>query len=204
MTVAPPLGNDWSKRSPALSIAQHHLPALDLFWASFFVRVQLTSLLLISPGLYPPPPPPPPHICKYRSFTVNKSWITGADTWIVPNLILSSIVNIVNHDDTNVKPLQIAEWPGIWVLFVVFWPKSRDTSSVQEEGWQDEVVCTRKQFPADIVGAVLCTHCYVRRRTLCSICLEIWQMCRDCRTGGDVLSFHTATKQSSKSPTDDT
>ena len=33
------------------SPAQHHLPALDLFRASFFVRVQLTSLLLISPGL---------------------------------------------------------------------------------------------------------------------------------------------------------
>ena len=31
--------------------AQHHLPALDLFWTSFFVRVQFTSLLLISPGL---------------------------------------------------------------------------------------------------------------------------------------------------------
>ena len=36
----------------SLSIAQHHLPALDLFWASFFMRVQLTSLLLISPGLW--------------------------------------------------------------------------------------------------------------------------------------------------------
>ena len=31
--------------------AQHHLPVLDLFWDNFFVRVQLTSLLLISPGL---------------------------------------------------------------------------------------------------------------------------------------------------------
>ena len=40
------------KKSNSLSLAQHHLPALDLFWASFFVRVQLTSLLLISPGLY--------------------------------------------------------------------------------------------------------------------------------------------------------
>ena len=39
------------KKSSSLSLAQHHLPALDLFWASFFVRVQLTSLLLISPGL---------------------------------------------------------------------------------------------------------------------------------------------------------
>ena len=39
------------KKSNSLSPAQHHLPALDLFWASFFVRVQLTSLLLISPGL---------------------------------------------------------------------------------------------------------------------------------------------------------
>ena len=28
-----------------------HFPALDLFWANFFLRVQLTSLLLISPGL---------------------------------------------------------------------------------------------------------------------------------------------------------
>ena len=51
MSVAPPLGNSCSKRSPALFLAQHHLPALDLFWASFFVRVQFTSLLLISPGL---------------------------------------------------------------------------------------------------------------------------------------------------------
>ena len=39
------------KKSNSLSVAQHHLPALDLFWASFFMRVQLTSLLLISPGL---------------------------------------------------------------------------------------------------------------------------------------------------------
>ena len=45
MSVAPPLGNDWNKRSPTLSLAQHH--QFDLFWASFFVRVQLTSLLLI-------------------------------------------------------------------------------------------------------------------------------------------------------------
>jgi len=54
MSVAPPLGNNWSKRNQtlSLSIVQHHLPALDLFWASFFVRVQLTSLLLISPGLW--------------------------------------------------------------------------------------------------------------------------------------------------------
>ena len=39
------------KKSNSLCLAQHHLPALDLFWASFFLRVQLTSLLLISPGL---------------------------------------------------------------------------------------------------------------------------------------------------------
>ena len=40
------------KQKKSNSPAQHHLPALDLFWASsFFVRVQLTSLLLISPGL---------------------------------------------------------------------------------------------------------------------------------------------------------
>ena len=40
------------KKSNSLSIAQHHLPALDLFWASsFLLRVQLTSLFLISPGL---------------------------------------------------------------------------------------------------------------------------------------------------------
>ena len=37
--------------SLSLSLAQHHLPALELFWTSFFLRVQLTSLLLISPGL---------------------------------------------------------------------------------------------------------------------------------------------------------
>ena len=41
------------KKPNSLSVAQHHLPALDLFWASFFVRVQLTSLFLISPGLLP-------------------------------------------------------------------------------------------------------------------------------------------------------
>ena len=35
--------------SLSLSLALHHLPALDLFWASFFLRVQLTSLL--PPGL---------------------------------------------------------------------------------------------------------------------------------------------------------
>ena len=54
MSVAPPLGNNWSKRSPTFShsLAQHHLSALDLLWANFFVRVQLTSLLLISPGLW--------------------------------------------------------------------------------------------------------------------------------------------------------
>ena len=57
------------KKSSSPSVAQHHLPPLDLlwasffrespshlppldlFWASFFLRVQLTSLLLISPGL---------------------------------------------------------------------------------------------------------------------------------------------------------
>ena len=39
------------KKSNSLSLAQLRLPVLDLFWANFFVRVQLTSLLLISPGL---------------------------------------------------------------------------------------------------------------------------------------------------------
>ena len=39
------------KKSNSLSLAQHHLSALNFFWASFFVRVQLTSLFLISPGL---------------------------------------------------------------------------------------------------------------------------------------------------------
>ena len=39
------------KKSNSLPIAQHHLPVLDLFWDSFFVRVQLTLILLISPGL---------------------------------------------------------------------------------------------------------------------------------------------------------
>ena len=34
--------------SLSLSLAQHRLLVLDLFWANFFVRVQLTSLLLIS------------------------------------------------------------------------------------------------------------------------------------------------------------
>ena len=39
------------KSKLSLSPAQRHLPALHLFWVSFFVGVQLTSLLLISPGL---------------------------------------------------------------------------------------------------------------------------------------------------------
>ena len=39
------------KQKKSDSLAQHHLPPLDLFWASFFLRVQLTSLLLISPGI---------------------------------------------------------------------------------------------------------------------------------------------------------
>ena len=39
------------KKSNSLSIARHHHPALDLFCTSFFLRVLLTSLLLISPGL---------------------------------------------------------------------------------------------------------------------------------------------------------
>ena len=39
------------KKSSSPSVAQHHLHALDLFWASFFLRIQLTSLLFISPGL---------------------------------------------------------------------------------------------------------------------------------------------------------
>ena len=39
------------KQKKSYSLAQLRLPPLDLFWASFFVRVQLTSLLLISPGL---------------------------------------------------------------------------------------------------------------------------------------------------------
>ena len=48
--VALLLGN--MQKSRTLSLAQHYLPALDLFWASFFVRVQPTSVLLISPGLF--------------------------------------------------------------------------------------------------------------------------------------------------------
>ena len=39
------------KQKKSNSPAQLHLLALDLFWASFFVRVQLTCFLLISPGL---------------------------------------------------------------------------------------------------------------------------------------------------------
>ena len=39
------------KQEKSNSVAQHHLPALDLFWASFFLTVQLTSFLLISSGL---------------------------------------------------------------------------------------------------------------------------------------------------------
>ena len=44
------VGKQLKQKSNSLSIAQHHLPPLDLFWASF-LRVQLTSLLLISFGL---------------------------------------------------------------------------------------------------------------------------------------------------------
>ena len=40
------------KQKKSNSQAQLHLPALDLFSANFFVRVQLTSLLSISPGLW--------------------------------------------------------------------------------------------------------------------------------------------------------
>ena len=40
------------KQKKSNSLAQLHLPALGLFWASFFVRIQLTSLFLISPGLW--------------------------------------------------------------------------------------------------------------------------------------------------------
>ena len=39
------------KKSNSLSIAQLHLPVLDLFWVNFLLGVQLTSFLLISPGL---------------------------------------------------------------------------------------------------------------------------------------------------------
>ena len=39
------------KQKKSNSQARLHLPALDLFWANLFVRVQLTFLLLISPGL---------------------------------------------------------------------------------------------------------------------------------------------------------
>ena len=49
------------KQKKSNSPAQHHLPALDLFWANLFLRVQLTSLslqlislLMISPGLCTP------------------------------------------------------------------------------------------------------------------------------------------------------
>ena len=51
MSVVPPLGKQL-KQKKSNSQAQHHLPALDFFCANFFVRVQLTSLLLISPGLW--------------------------------------------------------------------------------------------------------------------------------------------------------
>ena len=45
------VGKQLKQKSNSLSTAQHPLPALDLSWASFFLRVQLTYLLLISPGL---------------------------------------------------------------------------------------------------------------------------------------------------------
>ena len=51
MFVAPPLGTEAKEVQLSLSVAQHHLPPLDLFWADFFVRVTLTSLILTSPGL---------------------------------------------------------------------------------------------------------------------------------------------------------
>ena len=50
MSVAP-VGKQLKQKSNSLSVDQHHLPALDLLWASFILRVQLTSLLFISPGL---------------------------------------------------------------------------------------------------------------------------------------------------------
>ena len=40
----------WSLLGELLRECPAHLPALDLFWASFFVSVQLTSLFLISSG----------------------------------------------------------------------------------------------------------------------------------------------------------
>ena len=39
------------EKSNSLSLAQHHLPALGLFWASVFLRVQIPPVLLNSPGL---------------------------------------------------------------------------------------------------------------------------------------------------------
>ena len=84
MSVVPPLGNNWSRRSPTLSlIAQHHLPALDLFWASYFLRVQLTSLLLISPEWLLAKRP--------GSFIYNATVVTSASpfTELLNSLILS-------------------------------------------------------------------------------------------------------------------
>ena len=39
------------KQKKSNPLAQLHLPALGLFWANFYLRVQRTSLLMISPGL---------------------------------------------------------------------------------------------------------------------------------------------------------
>ena len=52
MSVAPPLGNKWSKKSPTLQPSSTSLLLISSVWTSFFVRVHLTSLLLISPGLW--------------------------------------------------------------------------------------------------------------------------------------------------------
>ena len=47
------VGKQLKQKNPySLCVAQHLIPPLDPFWASFFLRVQLTSLPLISPGLF--------------------------------------------------------------------------------------------------------------------------------------------------------
>ena len=55
MSVAPPLGNKWLKQKKSNSLSESSPAPPPCSWClgySFFVRVQLISLLLISPGLW--------------------------------------------------------------------------------------------------------------------------------------------------------
>ena len=62
------------KQKKSNSQAQLHLPALDLFCANFFARGQLTSLLLISPGICF-------NLCLWLLMLVKYTWyLTSTET----------------------------------------------------------------------------------------------------------------------------